>query len=365
MATNKNQHFVPRCYLRPFTLDGKGLSINLFNIDRRKIIERAAVKHQCSGDYFYGEDQLLESALQATEQEYGSTLVDIQSPSYQLNDEHRNFLRLFWLLQHMRTEAASRRAVEMAHGVQAIFGSEIESFNLGIREAVIMAMRGFSQYMHAIDDLKICLLRNRTSTPFVTSDDPAVLSNRWHLDDKRTCWRSFGLHAAGDLILLPLTPQILCLGYDGDVYSVPHKNGWSDVNLTTDVEALNQHQYLNCRANIFVRDAKHGDLVGKAFESVATLRPSARHRIHYAVNDGSNGESTRYRVVDPTLEGVQHTDAIMHIEAVHARPASWPRQLQWRQRGSTFSNGSGLGYVRRAWVRLDTDKPFRKEPTGR
>jgi len=54
MATNKNQHFVPRCYLRPFTLDSANVAINLFNIDRMKFVERAPVKHQCSRDYFYG-----------------------------------------------------------------------------------------------------------------------------------------------------------------------------------------------------------------------------------------------------------------------------------------------------------------------
>lgn len=64
MASNKNQHFVPRCYLRPFTLDGNGLSINIFNIDRSRAIKNAPVKNQCSGDYFYGKDQKLERALQ-------------------------------------------------------------------------------------------------------------------------------------------------------------------------------------------------------------------------------------------------------------------------------------------------------------
>src|SRR5439155_750653 len=64
MATNKNQHFVPRCYLRPFTLDSGGLAITLLNIDRMKFVEGAPVKHQCSGDYFYGEDLALEKAHQ-------------------------------------------------------------------------------------------------------------------------------------------------------------------------------------------------------------------------------------------------------------------------------------------------------------
>lgn len=79
MATNKNQHFVPRCYLRPFTTDSANVSINLFNIDRLKFIERASVKHQCSGDYFYGEDLALERAIQFTESTYAAALRDISN----------------------------------------------------------------------------------------------------------------------------------------------------------------------------------------------------------------------------------------------------------------------------------------------
>jgi hypothetical protein len=92
MATNKNQHFVPRCYLRPFTIDFANTAINLFNIDRLKFIERVPVKHQCSGDYFYGEDLALEEAIQFTESTYGAALRDIFKPGHRLTDSHRDLL---------------------------------------------------------------------------------------------------------------------------------------------------------------------------------------------------------------------------------------------------------------------------------
>src|SRR6476660_6741129 len=103
MASNKNQHFVPRCYLRPFTIGGVGSAINLYNIDRQKFIELAPVKHQCSGDYFYGKDPELEKAIQSVEGAYGATLRAIIGPQYSLTDEHRHVLKIFWLLQHLRT----------------------------------------------------------------------------------------------------------------------------------------------------------------------------------------------------------------------------------------------------------------------
>jgi hypothetical protein len=360
MATNKNQHFVPRCYLRPFTIDSANLAINLFNIARLKFIECAPVKYQCSSDYFYGKDLGLEKALQLTEGSYAAALREILKPNYNLADPHRKLLRRFWLLQHMRTEAASRRAIEMTEAMGDVIGVEASSFRLGIREAVQDAMRAFVERMVVVDDLKICLLRNRTAIPFITSDDPAVLTNRWYLEDRRTRGASFGLQSAGNLLLLPLSPKVLCIGYDGDVYSIPHKGGWADVRHDADVQALNQHQLLNCRANIFIHDQVHARGVHDAYSRVAPLRPSARHKINYAVLDHHEGGITRYRVVDRTLAG-EHQEALIHTQAVHAIPSAWPRQILWRPKGIVFTNGTGMGYVRRALVELGLYEGFQKE----
>lgn len=360
MASNKNQHFVPRCYLRPFTLDGADSAINLYNIDRQKFIERAPVKHQCSGDYFYGKDPLLESAIQSIESRYGNALRELLKPGYALTDEHRYLLKLFWLLQHLRTEAASKRSVEMTDATQNVIGRKDSTFRFEIREAVQMAMKTFAESMDSVADLKVCLIRNRTRTPFFTSDDPAVLTNRWHLESARTKGHSFGLHSAGDILLLPLSPQTLCLGYDGDVYSVPHKNGWTEVRRDADVEAFNQHQFLNCRANVFVQDSAHFQLVHEAFWGAAPRRPEKRHIMHYAVLDRREGEFARYRVVNGAEAG-DHEEAMIHIQVVHARPAVWPRQIPWRLNGFVFTNGTGVGYVRRAWTNGFNGQPFHKE----
>lgn len=360
MASNKNQHFVPRCYLRPFTIDGANCAINLYNIDRHIFIKRAPVKHQCSSNYFYGQDPPLEKAIQDMEGAYGTALREIHRKDYSLTDDHRDLLKLFWLLQHLRTEAASKRSVEMSAATNTIIGTNESNFRFEIREAVQMAMRTFTEAMGIVADLKVCLLKNRTPSPFVTSDDPAVLTNRWQLESAKARGLSFGLHSAGDLLILPLSPKILCLGYDGDVYSVPHKNGWVDAKNNSDVEAFNQHQFMNCRANLFVQDSAHATLVHDSFLRAAPLRPDKRYRINYAILDQRNGDVSRYRVVDHAEAG-DHEEAIVHTQAVHARPAFWPRQISWRKKGVVFTNDTGLGYVRRAWTDHHDTQPFRKE----
>jgi hypothetical protein len=41
MASNKNQHFVPKVYLRRFSSDPDEASVNLFNLARRRSIPQA------------------------------------------------------------------------------------------------------------------------------------------------------------------------------------------------------------------------------------------------------------------------------------------------------------------------------------
>jgi hypothetical protein len=359
MATNKNQHFVPRCYLRPFTLDGGNAAINVFNVDRLRFITGAPVKNQCSGDYFYGEDLALERALQTTEGEYAGCLSRILSASRALTDEDKLLLLRFWLLQYLRTEAASRRSVEMAEGMRDLVGAP-DDFGMSIKEAVQESMRVFVDKMDVVDDLKVVLIRNRTGTQFVTSDDPAVLHNKWHLDDARTLHSSHGLHQAGAVLVLPLAPQILFVAYDGDVYTIPSSNGWADAVRDQDVRAWNEHQYLNCRANIFVRDAGEQANVRAEFLRIAPRKPTVRHRFHYAVRDITIGNHTRYRVVNPE-EGRRHAEAIVHTETVHARVLTNPSHLIVRANGSVFTNGTGVGYVRHSAIPPWEAASYRRE----
>ena len=134
MTSNKNQHFVPRCHFKPFTKDREGYAINLLNIDRLRSIRHAPTRNQCSGDYFYGEDLVIESSLTEYEGAYSSIVALIHEPGHRLTDQERFRLREFWHLQYLRTEAASRRAIEITEGLHTVAGAE--SFAQSIRDAV-------------------------------------------------------------------------------------------------------------------------------------------------------------------------------------------------------------------------------------
>ena len=62
LSKGKNQHFVPRHYLRRFSFDG-GKRIRLFNLASNRCVANAPLKTQCSADYFYSKDPRIESQI--------------------------------------------------------------------------------------------------------------------------------------------------------------------------------------------------------------------------------------------------------------------------------------------------------------
>lgn len=209
MATNKNQHFVPRCHLRHFTVDGADRTTHLINIARTKVILGAAVRHQCCGTNFYGPDAKLERAIQSLETAYGATIRILTISGGKADDHARYTLARFFLFQHMRTEAAAMQVMDANRAMRdaADLGDALPG--LAMRDAVLLACRAFVDTMHVIDDLRGCIVKNVSSLPFVTSDNPAILTNRWRLEKPRGPWTTFGLGSAGALLFLPLSPRLL------------------------------------------------------------------------------------------------------------------------------------------------------------
>lgn len=294
------------------------------------------------------------------ESAYGNVLRKILQPDCSLIHDNCDVLRVFWMLQHLRTEAASKRSVEMADDTLEVLGPSASGFGLKIKEAVQIAMHAFAESMWIVSDLKVCLVKNTSNIPFVTSDDPAILTSRWYLDSKKTLGMAFGMRDAGAILLLPLSPKIYCICYDPDIYSVSTNKGWVTTRLRSDVEALNEFQLLNCRANLFVGDESFAKGVHDFVLRFQERRPHTRHQINYAVFDGvENGVHKRYKVVDKSEFGA-HQDGIMHYQTVPPRPVAWPRFLLRKNKGVAYYNDTGVGYVRSAHAKETDLRPFRK-----
>jgi hypothetical protein len=299
MASNKNQHFVPRCYLKPFTLAREGAAINLYNVDRRKGVRNASAKDQCAKTYFYGEDLRVEKLLQKPEGAYAELLRNIAFPSYIMNNSDAEFLRRFCYLQYCRTDAASIRfAASLSDMVDIAFdGNPSDEWKVNMRDVIDSGISNFQKTMHIVDDLKVCLIHNKTNIPFIISDDPAILTNKWHLQKSKARGMSFGVGSSGALFFFPLTPEIMCILYDGGVYNVSNVGGWTSTNKISDIAAFNEHQLLCCLANIYFPEWSNLTIIDENFEKVQSLRPIARHEAVTAVLSQESEDYKRYIVV--------------------------------------------------------------------
>jgi hypothetical protein len=208
-------------------------------------------------------------------------------------------------------------------------------------------MLHYVESMTLVDDLKVCLIRNRTTVPFITSDNPCILANRWHQTDQRARGYSFGAGKAGCLFLLPLSAEVACILYDGDVYSLPNQGGWLTVRKPADIDAFNEHQVLSCGNNLYFRNWDHADYVSKLCDRTLSRRLEESHRCTLAVLGETTDWGQRYDVVsrDQIQSG---QDTIVHVETLHSEPNAWPSFLGFRSGGKVYSNGSRTGYVR-AW----------------
>lgn len=346
MATNKNQHFVPRAHLRPFTLGEEGRAINLLNLDRSRAIQGAPVKGQCSSDYFYGEDLAVERWLQGFEGAYAKLVATLRQRGYRLTNDDRAMLQQFWLLQHLRTETVSLRIVQMVDQLDAEVGGLPEGYRLSLSEAVQDAIKIFADNPDKLSDLNVCLIRNQSRCPFITSDNPAVMTNRWYLGDRRADLISPGLLSAGMVGLLPLSSEIMCLLYDGALHTLPHVGGWVFADREEDIDALNLHQVLNCNANLYFGRWTDAEYVSDLATRCSPQRLPARHRIHHAILVGEANGVRTYREVSAE-EARAHQTSIIHHESLIPTPPRWPTLLRWRAGGYVYDSGTGQGFARR------------------
>ena len=129
------------------------------------------------------------------------------------------------------------------------------------------------------------------------------------------------------------------------ILRIPKKNGWAKIRNVTDVIALNQHQFLNCFSNIYVRRESDAGFVQDSFNQIERQRLAETHRVHHAILDEAKNMGKRYRVVGE-INAEDQREAIVHTQTLHPKPTRWPSCLKWQSNPYAYYNGTGVGYVR-------------------
>jgi hypothetical protein len=347
MADHKVQHFVPRCLLKPFTLNGEGKALNLLVWSKDRLIEKAPVKSQCARDYLYGEDGQVELELAKIEGDYSNCLRRVVEKKE--TEDDLLSLRFFAYLQLRRTEMAMKHLRASEEGLfQEVFGRD-EPERPPARYYILQSLKlcfGSATY---IEDLKIRIVENRTRREFVACDDPAVCTNRF--TTQRLYKSGFGVSSSGLILVLPLTPRLALICYDNQVYTAPNCDaGRIIVTKDSDVEALNELQYLKAGTSIYFASWDTREYVRENFRAAAPRRLEKLVAFHHLVlAEERNGERI-YRSASKE-EAKAAKSSVIHQESLYPTPSAWLSQLKYRTKMRTFSNGNGAGHVRKVeWL---------------
>jgi len=341
----KNQHYVPKCYLKRFSTNGS--SISLFNISSSRFIDNAAISKQCSKGYFYGEDLNIEKGLGSLEKSYSKCIRALECGREDEFVKDIGVVRLFCLIQYYRTRVALNRSIEYLQNMEKLFGEDDIYANVGKQsEKEIISNSIINAYgsRATISDLDFVVVRNNCREDFISSDDPSVLINKYY--SQKFPEVSFGLASSGVVFVLPVTPRFSVIFYDSGVYRIDGRKGnFVDLERYADVVAMNMLQCLKAESNIYFRDKTNIGDIGDWFSEVEGHRVESWVNVNIGVEDPNKPGVFKVLKKDETASGKKF---LYHFEDVRAQPVKWMSFLKYRLRPKTYFDGSAMGHVRPA-----------------
>jgi hypothetical protein len=347
----KSQHFVPQCYLRPFSTDANRRSTALYNFRLGRCEGGASIKNQCAKDFFYDRTGATDAVLGGYEGRYAEVVRRLTSDNFN-PDEVLPFLRYFSYLQYLRTEAMARQqAAALTEMADFVFENDPEGREWATIDPSTIpreSVASFISTMPYLSGLHDCIVVNQTNSPFITSDNPAVIVNRFHVQRQGNNRGGAGLINSGFMLLLPLSPRALFVSYDHGVYGVElGKRRTVSAQRKRDIEALNALQILKSSENLYFDSEEHADYVMGLVNKYRPLRPAAWYRWSFAVERElqPSSEFQSFGVVSTPAE-FRTGNGLMHMQSISVNPGIWCSLFSFRSKPKFWDTKSGAGLVR-------------------
>lgn len=259
----KNQHYIPKFYLRNFSYDGNKNQIGVFNIFNNKYVQQAKLKTQGSKNFFYGVDGEIEDDLANIEGKLAVVIKDIisnETPPKKNSVEHvelLSFVALTDARNPVPIEAMKNHFLEMERKLKELDPNvDTDKFvpKLTHEEHVKLSLSKTGTIIQHITDLDFKLLVNKTSNPFITSDFPIVKYNQF-LEQKKWRHSKSGYALVGLKIFIPLSPELTIVFFDSSIYKIGNKKDKIvEILEKEDVNQLNILQFVNCLSTVFFNE---------------------------------------------------------------------------------------------------------------
>lgn len=280
----KNQHYVPQFYQKNFSTNGK--TIGAYNISKDINIEKAAIKHQASGDYFYSANMKIEGALGNMEAKASNIIESIiENPQTKLSKVEIYTLYAFTMIQLGRTlsqvkmiqenynkmaKLVIRKYVEAkrngpnAEEVSCLTDEILDNVQIDLKEPGLLALGTQSQLVNTCIDLECKVLINSTYLSFVTNDNPVCMYDPYF---ERMGKVNYALGSRGLVLFFPLSDKVALMYYDSKCYKLgDKKKKYVDCIQVNDIKELNKLTASNSNEVILFKD---GSITKSEVESLA------------------------------------------------------------------------------------------------
>lgn len=254
MNTEKeNQHFVPRFCLKKFSNSNDEKSIGVFLKDRKKYIRTASIEGQAQKPFYYGKDGKIEDYLMEIERHASIVLAKVCELKQIPKEPFQDYFRLlhFAINLYMRNPSQAITLEGVDKGFNKQFSkyksspeiNSIISSELTIEQAILFAVLQSTRISKICLDLKLKLISNKTSKPFITSDNPTI---KYNSISENYEWMTSSFVSSGLQIFVPLSPTLMLFFYDPKTYNVKTSDGEiAFIEKESEVFQLNLLQILN------------------------------------------------------------------------------------------------------------------------
>lgn len=301
MATKKQQHYVPKLYMKNFANDKL---FNLYHHESKKFLYNIPYSEQCKENYYYGIDLKWENKLGEVEAQYSKIIYKIKNDSsYFPNNEEINIIKEFIIFQKLRVKFKEKESKKMRWALKESIAKivAIKKMNIVPTDEILSKLREMNYDTDTLEviktnleiatdlpknikDLKLCILNYSTVSKLISSDNPVIHYNKFRYCD-------VGLGLAGLLIIFPITPEKIIVIYDSKMYNLCTKI--YNINNEGEVKKLNAMQYIVSDRIIYFKNKD----TSKELQKIIIKYKKTRYEYQNRKNEAEFGTDTNKVIV--------------------------------------------------------------------
>lgn len=275
MTDKKKHHYIPRFYLKKFSVRNEGKLIGLYNHKKNIFIQNAPLRHQAYETFLYGQDDEIENAIAEIENNiakmfyYWTEEKMLYPPPIETNGF--KLLKRFILYQTFRTpksgndlmEALNQSLKTVIKEFKPDIWKKMKGGNFVHENPVLLSLLHSIKYDYLLDYLDCKFVVNLSLLPFITSDSPVILYNQL-MENAGNYVGATGFVSKGLQVFYPIHPRLMICMYDANVYDFG--NGCINCCSTesvNEIHQLNALQFINSKAQLFFDDLISEEYVKK------------------------------------------------------------------------------------------------------